>query len=178
MPQERQREGTQLHLRGFHEPTSRLRRARRAYKRIPESRKSVVLEEEWSGGLDQAHRKLAQHWQNNRRSFNFRVRDEIAHQYNVSTEVGDSAFSPQDEFIAAVNKAKRRELPALTIVRRLVKARAQLAQELNDDIGWTRDFTSQAIALVGESYRLQPSTIRDYQRLANVRAKKLEPRLR
>jgi hypothetical protein len=177
MVSERQ-EGRQLTLRGFHESQSRLRRARRANKSLTGDEKSVVLEEVWSEGLEMAFRRLAQGWADNNHSFSFRVSDGRAGVYASATEVGEAVFDAQSIFQNEIKKAHKRRLPAITVIRRLIKDRSRLAQELNDDTGWTRDVVSQAIELTGAVYGLQPSTIKDYQRFANFRARRVDSRLR
>lgn len=177
MPGERGKD-RQLTLRGFHEPVSRLRRARRVNKSLTGDEKSVVLEQVWSDGLGIALRRLAQDYANNNHSFSFRVSDSRTGTYASSPEVGDTVFDSQAMFQEEVKKAQARRLPAITVVRRLIQERPRLALELNDDFGWTRDVVSQAIELTGAVYRLQPSTIESYQRLSNVRARRLDARLR
>ncbi len=168
----------QLTLRGFHEAAPRLRKARRALKSLTGDEKSVVLEEVWSGGLEGALRRLAQGWENMRHAFNFRVSDQRKGIYASSPEVGDLVFDPQAVFQEEVAKAHLRKLPAKTLARRYVKERPILAKELNDDVGWTRDLIAQAIELTGTVYGLQPSTVKNYQRMVYARAKRVDSRLR
>lgn len=172
-------ESSQLSLRGLpREPKKRLRRARRAHKGLTHAERSQVLENIWAGGLEPALRRLAQDWKRTNHSFGFRVIDSNRGMSASSPEVADSTFDSQDLFKAQVEKAKRSKLPALTLVRRIVRTRPQLAQDLNDDFGWTREVIGQAIDITGAVYRLQPSTIADYKRQANIRVRRLEARLR
>lgn len=171
-------ENRQLTLRGFHEPVSMLRRARRINKSLTGDEKSVVLEDIWSDGLGVALRRLAQDWADNNHAFAFRVSDPRTKSYASSPEVADTVFDTQAMFQEEVKKAHARRLPAITVVRRLIQERPRLALELNDDFGWTRDVVSQAIELTGVVYGLQPSTIKDYQRLVNMRTRRVDSRQR
>lgn len=163
MLQERN-EGKQLRLRGFEPSRSRLNRARTAWKRLPESEKSIVLEEVWSEYLGPAFMRSAQSWKDNRGSFHFREADKVTEIEYVSPEMADLVTDPDTDLVFAIKEAKRRNLFASTLRDKIKQERIPLAQEVNDTIGWTRRYVSHFVELVGNVYHLQKSTVRDYQR--------------
>jgi hypothetical protein len=177
MTGERER-GKQLRLKGIEPSRHRLNRARTAWKRLPESEKSIVLEEVWSEHLGPAFMQSAQSWKDSRGAFHFREADEVEKIEYVSPEVADQVIDPDENLVSAIREAKRRNLFASTLRDKIRQQRIPLAHEMNDTIGWTRKYVSHVLELVGKVYLLQKSTIRDYQKRIYKPTKKLEPRLR
>lgn len=171
-------EGYQFRFRGLEPSPRRLRRARTAFKRLPESEKSIVLEEVWAEYLAPAFLQGAQAWKDSRASFNFRDCDEMTNQEYVDPDYAEIGLDSEKALISAIQVAESKKLYASTLRDRIKKERISLASDTNDTIGWTRKYVNHVMILVGKVYHLQKSTVNKYQKMIHEPARKLEPRLR
>lgn len=165
----------QLFMPGIETPAHRKRKARSALKRIPESKKSAVLEGLWTGGVANDFDRCAQIYKTAHGSLS--RRNNSGTEY-VSADMTDQPIDIDDILAASFEKVKRRGIFAAHLVERLTKATQILANGESNAHSLAGRYLSHVIEIVGKTYHLEESYVDDLKRQALAPAQKLEPRLR